>query len=446
MDAVGAKDDDAIGAKPLATGSLARIKGLTGRADLNGAHCEVLSFDAERVRFACEIKGSGERVLFRPDNLEQVDATNEDEAKECMCCAAPLANPLRCSACQAAWYCSAGCQRRNWKEHKPKCEAIKREKVLANTQKGAEELIEADAMRVVVHTPRIYVTRCSDPDDTVCKQVMPEAGINDWLQANGGCFCKDVGKRALSTDAQVVVSAFRLSQLERLAQPVSEIQMSDTARERGSLESSTFSAFGTRLQVVVSPAMGSLSVSLKEIPPDPAMPLDSVRGIQLRCCLFYLEGSDPGVEERGLPLGLALPPQMARGRNAGTLMSNCELHTWCGVGESACLSISSITKLPRFPAEELAKDPFNCPPESEARGQDAAAVVVLFEKVCADTGPDEFEAGEIRNFLHHSHSQRKPETGVPRFARELVKDWRALAALSGYDSNGLQPMHVLWMH
>ena len=61
-----------------AVGCLARISGLTARPRLNGAYCEVDSYDATRGRFVCKIKGSGEWVLLKAESLEQVARTDAD--------------------------------------------------------------------------------------------------------------------------------------------------------------------------------------------------------------------------------------------------------------------------------------------------------------------------------------------------------------------------------
>jgi len=65
--------DDAV-----TVGSLARIHGLCNRPDLNDAFCDVNSFDDIKGRFGCRIKGSGERLAIKPENLTRVNETDED--------------------------------------------------------------------------------------------------------------------------------------------------------------------------------------------------------------------------------------------------------------------------------------------------------------------------------------------------------------------------------
>jgi len=55
------------------------------------------------------------------------------------------AGKKRCSQCQSVFYCDEPCQRSNWKEHRPKCKAIKKQMDEKKKKSPEEELAEAKA-------------------------------------------------------------------------------------------------------------------------------------------------------------------------------------------------------------------------------------------------------------------------------------------------------------
>jgi len=269
----------------------------------------------------------------------------------CAACAAEAEKLLRCGACQSVWYCNAKCQQAGWKQHKSECKELKATKIRANMQAAAAELEAADAMRVLVQTDRIIITRCADPDDSVYMQIGPQPGINAWLQANQvQCWCGDVGTCESPEDAMFVVTAFAPSQLRKLRQPRTELELSDCTRERGSLESSPISAFGLRLRVTATPMIGQVSIGLKEVAPDPAAPLTAIAGTAVRATVFLVAGE---AADR-----LALPPPMSTGTYAGEPRANAGMKVWCGVGESDDIVCADLASMPRVPLEALLSSPY----------------------------------------------------------------------------------------
>ena len=397
----------------------------------------------------------------------------------CAACAAEAEKLLRCSACQSVWYCNAKCQQAGWKQHKSECKELKATKILANTQAGAAELEAADAMRVLVQTDRIIITRCADPDDSVYMQIGPQPGMNAWLQANQvQCWCGDVGTCESPEDAMFVVTAFAPSQLRKLKQPRTELELSDCTRERGSLESSPISAFGLRLRVTATPMIGQVSIGLKEVAPDPAAPLTAIAGTAVRATVFFVAGEDAD--------RLALPPPMSTGTYAGEPRANAGMKVWCGVGESHDIVCAEFASMPRVPLEALLSSPYVAqqpplhlrgaaaaaapPPHGEASAssqgeasassqsassqsassQSAASVAeplvaigVLLERAGTSANTDEFEAHSIRAYLHRQHAARCPEAAVPPFARSLVNDPRAIVAMQAVAGGSIR---VAWMH
>ena len=408
----------------------------------------------------------------------------------CAACAAEAEKLLRCGACQSVWYCNAKCQQAGWKQHKSECKELKATKIRANMQAAAAELEAADAMRVLVQTDRIIITRCADPDDSVYMQIGPQPGINAWLQANQvQCWCGDVGTCESPEDAMFVVTAFAPSQLRKLRQPRTELELSDCTRERGSLESSPISAFGLRLRVTATPMIGQVSIGLKEVAPDPAAPLTAIAGTAVRATVFFVAGE---AADR-----LALPPPMSTGTYAGEPRANAGMKVWCGVGESDDIVCADLASMPRVPLEALLSSPYVAqqsplhlraaaaaaapPPHGEASkasassqgeasassqgeasassqsassqsasSQSAASVAeplvaigVLLERAGTSANTDEFEAHSIRAYLHRQHAVRCPEAAVPPFARSLVDDPRAIVAMQAVAGGSIR---VAWMH
>ena len=396
------------------------------------------------------------------------------EMPTCAACAAEAEKLLRCGACQSVWYCNAKCQQAGWKQHKTECKDLKATKIRANMQAGAEELEAEDAMRVLVQTDRIIITRCADPDDSVYMQIGPQPGMNAWLQANQvQCWCGDVGTCESPEDAMFVVTAFAPSQLRKLKQPRTELELSDCTRERGSLESSPISAFGLRLRVTATPMIGQVSIGLKEVAPDPAAPLTAIAGTAVRATVFLVAGE---AADR-----LALPPPMSTGTYAGEPRANAGMKVWCGVGESHDIVCAEFASMPRVPLEALLSSPYVAqqpplhlraaaaaaapPPHGEAlvssRGEASAssqsassqsaasvaeplvAIGVLLERAGTSANTDEFEAHSIRAYLHRQHAARCPEAAVPPFARSLVNDPRAIVAMQAVAGGSIR---VAWMH
>ena len=56
------------------------------------------------------------------DNIQAslMPAPVRDQEKVCIRCKQP-GSPLRCSGCKRVRYCSAGCQKADWKQHKKAC-------------------------------------------------------------------------------------------------------------------------------------------------------------------------------------------------------------------------------------------------------------------------------------------------------------------------------------
>jgi hypothetical protein len=286
-----------------------------------------------------------------------------------------------------------------------------------------------------------------------------------------------------------VVTAFAPSQLRKLKQPRTELELSDCTRERGSLESSPISAFGLRLRVTATPMIGQVSIGLKEVAPDPAAPLTAIAGTAVRATVFFVAGE---AADR-----LALPPPMSTGTYAGEPRANAGMKVWCGVGESDDIVCADLASMPRVPLEALLSSPYVAqqpplhlraaaaaaapPPHGEASkasassqgeasassqgeasassqsessqsasSQSAASVAeplvaigVLLERAGTSANTDEFEAHSIRAYLHRQHAVRCPEAAVPPFARSLVDDPRAIVAMQAVAGGSIR---VAWMH
>jgi len=386
----------------------------------------------------------------------------------CNTCSATPAKLLRCSACHGAWYCNAECQRSGWKSHKADCQRLKAEKMRANIEAGAAELQANDAMRVLVQTDRVVITRCADPDDSVFMQVAAQEGINGWLVANNvKCWCTDVGTCG-PADAVFVVAAFAPSQLHALKQPRTELELSDYTRERGHLASPPITAFGLRLRITAEPVLGQLSVGLKEVPPDPAAPLACVHGTTVRSTCFFLssspsssgsKGGDGSTGGGGSQEGaggsdvstavdrLVLPPPMSTGTFAGQPRSNCEMKVWCGVGESvSSIVCTDAAALPHVPVTALQAAPYKAATAPTAITDSAPGVVaigMLLERGSQTSDVAEFEYQTIRAFLHSSHAEQQPEASVPGFARALVQEANAVARMQEFVGGG--SLRVEWM-
>lgn len=357
----------------------------------------------------------------------------------CATCSAAPAKLLRCSGCQSVWYCGSDCQRAHWKSHKVDCKRLKAAKIRSNTEAGAAELQAADAQRIVVQTDRIVIMRCADPDDSVFMQVMPQAGINDWLAANQvECWCESVGTFAPS-ESIFVVAAFAPSQSRALPQPRTEIDLSDHTRERGMLESEPINAFGHRLLVTAAPALGQVSIGLKEVAGDPAPPLDAIKGTAVIATFFILEGESA---ER-----LVLPPPMSSGVFAGEERENAHMHVWCGVGESVTsISCSDLDAYPRVPQAALRASTFEArsPPPPAVGDEEMIAVGVLLERCASTSTASEFEAMSIQAFLHGPHTRQNPEAAVPAFARRVAADPQGRASMQARTEGG-GAVRVSWM-
>ncbi len=293
-------------------------------------------------------------------------------------------------------------------------------------------------MRIVVRTERIVISRCADPDDSVYMQVIPQPGINDWLRANQvECWCESVGTFAPS-QSMFVVAAFARSQVLALPQPRSEIELSDYSLERGVLESEPFGVFGHRLCVTAAPALGQVSFGLRELAFDPAPPLDAVQGVAVLASCFLLSGD---AAER-----LELPPPTSSGFHAGKQRENADMKVWCGVGESVTsMTCSCLDALPRVRQAALRAEPFEerHPPPPAVGDEDVVAIGVLLERCGTASTVDEFEALSIQGFLHDPHIRQRPEMAVPEFARRVVADPHAVAALRARTEGG--PTRLSWM-
>ena len=345
------------------------------------------------------------------------------EERFCSACSAAATKLLRCSGCQSTWYCNSECQRAHWKSHRPECKRLKAAKVQANTEAGAAELAANDAMRVVVQTDRIVITRCADPDDSIFMQTQALPGINEWLAAQQmECYCESVGTFAPS-QSMFVVAAFAPSQIHALPQPRSEIELSDHTRERGTLESEPFNLFGIRLCVTAAPAMGQVSFGLREVASDPRPPLDAVNGVALIASFYLLSG------ESGR---LVLPPPMSNGFHAGKERENMHMKVWCGVGESdTSVCCSDLNALPLVSQSQLLAAPFEAarPPPARLGDEDLVAVGVLVEQCGTTSTAEEFEALSIQAFLHGPHLRQQPQMAVPAYARSLAAETNGIASV-----------------
>lgn len=357
--------------------------------------------------------------------------------QSCSACSKKGAKLLRCSACQSAWYCDASCQRSHWKRHKLECKKLAQAKVDENMQAAEAELIAADAVRIVVNTPRITITRCADPDDSIYTQTMPGDAINDWLRAHRlGCWCSAVGTWTPS-ETIFAVAAFTRSQVCALPQPRTEVELSDHTRERGVLESEVIDAFGLRLRVTAAPALGQVSFGLREVAMDPAPPLDTVQGIAVLSTCFVLSGD---MAER-----LELPPPAvhARGERA-----HAEMKVFCGVGEwLSTISCSDLNSLPRVSQAALNAAPFDArqPSPPEVGEEDLVAIGMFLERCGDAASKDAFEALSIQALVHDAHARQQPEATVPEFARRLAADPRAVASAHARTEHADRGIRVLWM-
>ena len=59
-----------------------RIRALKSRPELNGSIGSLASYDERKQRFAVEVPGEAKSVLLKPDNLEVVDITDEEEGED----------------------------------------------------------------------------------------------------------------------------------------------------------------------------------------------------------------------------------------------------------------------------------------------------------------------------------------------------------------------------
>ena len=301
----------------------------------------------------------------------------------------------------------------------------------------AKELTDADAMRIVVQSERIVISRCADPDDSVYMQVMAQPGINDWLAANQmECWCQSCGTFP-AQQSMLVIAAFAPAQVRALPQPRSEVELSDHSRERGVLESDVINVFGVQLRVTAAPAMGQVSFGLREVALDPAPPLDAVKGVAIITSCFLLTG--PTADR------LALPPPMSHGVFAGDERENADMKVWCGIGESvSSICCSNLDALPCVSQAALHADRFGArggAPPASAGADDVVAIAMLFERCGSTSDVEEFEALSIQAFLHGPHTRQQPEMAVPPFARRLVGDLQAVASLQAR----AERRHFSWM-
>jgi hypothetical protein len=181
--------------------------------------------------------------------------------------------------------------------------------ILQKHVKGARHFEGADAMRIVLHTDRILVSRCRDPDGSACMQTRFEGGINRWLEEHQlGCSCGDAGTCVGTSSAQVHVVAFSPSALDALVKPLSEMDFvyrfekkkGNNVAKFGCLEAHVL-PFGMKFKLLVSDVLGELSVCLQEA--ESEAPLDSIAGTAVRVSFFFLAGATA----RAAP-GCARPP------------------------------------------------------------------------------------------------------------------------------------------
>ena len=322
--------------------------------------------------------------------------------------------------------------------------------VRANNNAGAAELAESDAMRVVVQSERIVITRCADPDDSVYMQVMPQPGINDWLEANQvECWCQSVGTFG-PPETVFVVAAFSKAQAKALPQPRDEIELSDHTLERAVLESEPFNAFGVRFRVTAAPAIDQVSFGLREERHEPAPALDAVKGTAILASCFVLRAG--GGEAAATVERLALPPPMSNGVFKGVQRENATMKVWCGIGESdTSISCSELDALPTVPRAALSTPPFEplqraastAAASADADGQDVVAIGMLLERCGATSNKEEFEVFSINAFLHGPHVRQQPEMAVPDFCKRCADDPKALATVRARTSE--TGVRVSWM-
>lgn len=108
----------------MLVGDRASIVGLAGRPALNGRRVRLLSWAGERSRWCAQLEGGGsEQLLIREENLCAVGCSKV----ECWGCGVmpePTQSFKCCPICveqklaTPAYFCSADCQKANWKDHK----------------------------------------------------------------------------------------------------------------------------------------------------------------------------------------------------------------------------------------------------------------------------------------------------------------------------------------
>lgn len=296
--------------------------------------------------------------------------------------------------------------------------------VLQKHVKGARHFEGADAMRIVLHTDRILVSRCRDPDGSACMQTRFEGGINRWLEEHQlGCSCGDAGSCVGTSSAQVHVVAFSPSALDALVKPLSEMDFVDRFEKKkgnnvakfGCLEAHVL-PFGMKFKLLVSDVLGGLSVCLQEA--ESEAPLDSIAGTAVRVSFFFLAGATAS----RLELPPAVPGRPARG--------NYHSKVWCGTGEKPCLGFYPLAAIPRIPVGALASEGyFTKGKRPTSMDNDVIAIALLFENGGIVTNKAIFEEKCISNFLHGQHARQEPAAAIPSFSRLAAA--RGLSSLLG---------------
>jgi hypothetical protein len=109
----------------FAVGDFVQLVGLLSNPSLNGAIGTVIGdIDETRGRYAINLKSPAAAVAAHPAGMS-LKPLNLMKLVECARPGCDQLGTKGCSACSKEFYCSADCQKTNWKSHKPFCLLIK---------------------------------------------------------------------------------------------------------------------------------------------------------------------------------------------------------------------------------------------------------------------------------------------------------------------------------
>ena len=165
-------------------GARVQLKGLAKAAEHNGKYGSVVGYQGER--YMVKLLGEEKTMAVKEANLEKVvdgeePATDDDEKQRrnmrCDQCGAVLdpTKVLRCIRCKACFYCSAACQKQNWKRiHKRVC----------TTEPALQRFVRVEMAveRVLAKQPKVQV-----PKDATCYICLEGEDGGKLLR---GCACR----------------------------------------------------------------------------------------------------------------------------------------------------------------------------------------------------------------------------------------------------------------